>query len=121
MPLPAPTTGIYPPSPLSVFCSLLARPSFPSLTSLCAGLCFNRGAVGALLVYDISKHITFENVERWLKELRDHAEPNIVVMLVGNKVFLMYLRVVWCVCMSSTVEADVLSDDYRCCSACRVT
>jgi GTPase SAR1 family protein len=44
--------------------------------------------VGALLVYDISKHVTFENVERWLKELRDHAEPNIVVMLVGNKVCL---------------------------------
>ena len=44
-----------------------------------------RGAVGALLVYDISKHATFENVERWLKELRDHAEPNIVIMLVGNK------------------------------------
>ena len=45
-----------------------------------------RGAVGALLVYDISKQVTFENVERWLKELRDHAEPNIVIMLVGNKV-----------------------------------
>lgn len=41
--------------------------------------------MGALLVYDISKHQTFENVERWLKELRDHAESNIVVMLVGNK------------------------------------
>jgi ribosome biogenesis protein Tsr3 len=37
-------------------------------------------------VYDISKQITFENVERWLKELRDHAEQNIVIMLVGNKV-----------------------------------
>ena len=48
---------------------------------------YYRGAVGALLVYDISKHVTFENVERWLKDLRDHAEPNIVVMLVGNKVF----------------------------------
>ena len=46
---------------------------------------YYRGAVGALLVYDISKHSTFENVERWLKELRDHAEANIVVMLVGNK------------------------------------
>jgi Ras-related protein Rab-11A/Ras-related protein Rab-11B len=34
---------------------------------------YYRGAVGALLVYDISKHVTFENVERWLKELRDHA------------------------------------------------
>ena len=39
---------------------------------------YYRGAVGALLVYDISKHITFENVERWLKELRDHADANIV-------------------------------------------
>jgi GTPase SAR1 family protein len=46
----------------------------------------HRGAVGALLVYDISKALTFENVERWLKELRDHAESNIVIMLVGNKV-----------------------------------
>ena len=26
---------------------------------------YYRGAVGALLVYDISKHVTFENVERW--------------------------------------------------------
>lgn len=51
-------------------------------------LIHNRGAVGALLVYDISKHATFENVERWLKELRDHAEANIVIMLVGNKVFI---------------------------------
>ena len=24
-------------------------------------------------MYDISKHVTFENVERWLKELKDHA------------------------------------------------
>jgi len=31
---------------------------------------YYRGAVGALLVYDISKRLTFENVERWLKELR---------------------------------------------------
>ena len=36
-------------------------------------------------MYDISKHVTFENVERWLKELRDHADPTIVIMLVGNK------------------------------------
>ena len=45
----------------------------------------NRGAVGALLVYDISSSLTFKNVDRWLTELRDHAEPNIVIMLVGNK------------------------------------
>lgn len=55
---------------------------------------YYRGAVGALLVYDIAKHITYENVERWLKELRDHADANIVIMLVGNKSDLRHLRAV---------------------------
>jgi Ras-related protein Rab-11A len=43
-------------------------------------------------VYDITKQTTFENVERWLKELRDHADANIVIMLVGNKSDLRHLR-----------------------------
>ncbi|KAD2393908.1 hypothetical protein E3N88_40885 [Mikania micrantha] len=34
---------------------------------------YYRGAVGALLVYDTTRHVTFENVGRWLKELRDHT------------------------------------------------
>jgi small GTP-binding protein len=45
---------------------------------------YYRGAVGALLVYDIAKHLTYENVERWLRELRDHADANIVIMLVSS-------------------------------------
>jgi len=55
---------------------------------------YYRGAVGALLVYDISKHATYVNVQRWLKELRDHADSNIVIMLVGNKSDLRHLRAV---------------------------
>lgn len=55
---------------------------------------YYRGAVGALLVYDIAKHSTYVNVSRWLKELRDHADSNIVVMLVGNKSDLKHLRAV---------------------------
>ena len=46
---------------------------------------YYRGAVGALLVYDITKHLTYESVERWLKELYEHADTHVVVMLVGNK------------------------------------
>ncbi|KAL7835984.1 hypothetical protein SRHO_G00283310 [Serrasalmus rhombeus] len=53
---------------------------------------YYRGAVGALLVYDISKHLTYESAERWLKELYDHADPHIVVMLVGNKSDLASIR-----------------------------
>jgi len=47
-----------------------------------------------LIVYDIAKHLTFENVERWLKELKDHADNNIVIMLIGNKTDLRHLRAV---------------------------
>jgi len=55
---------------------------------------YYRGAVGALLVYDISKSQSFEDVERWLNELRDHADSTIVIMLVGNKSDLRHLRAV---------------------------
>ena len=53
---------------------------------------YYRGAVGALLVYDISKSLTFKNVERWLSELRENASGNICIMLVGNKCDLRHLR-----------------------------
>ncbi|CAN0897459.1 Ras-related protein Rab11D [Linum grandiflorum] len=52
---------------------------------------YYRGAVGALLVYDVTRHSTFENAARWLRELRDHTDPNMVVMLIGNKSDLRHL------------------------------
>lgn len=55
---------------------------------------YYRGAVGALLVYDITKRQTFDNVQRWLRELRDHADSNIVIMMAGNKCDLKHLRAV---------------------------
>lgn len=65
-----------------------------SFTDGSAFTSYYRGAVGALLVYDIAKHATYVNVTRWLKELRDHADSNIVIMLVGNKSDLKHLRAV---------------------------
>lgn len=55
---------------------------------------YYRGAVGALLVYDITKRKTFENCARWLDEIRQHADPNCVIMLVGNKCDLKHIRAV---------------------------
>ncbi|KAM0007233.1 putative small GTP-binding protein [Helianthus debilis subsp. tardiflorus] len=46
---------------------------------------YYRGAHGALLVYDVTRHITFVNTQKWLAGLRNHADPNMVVTLVGNK------------------------------------
>jgi small GTP-binding protein len=46
---------------------------------------YYRGAIGAMLLYDITTSLTFSSLSRWLQELRENADPNIVVMLVGNK------------------------------------
>ncbi|KAK1258078.1 Ras-related protein Rab11D [Acorus gramineus] len=46
---------------------------------------YYRGALGAMLVYDITKRQTFEHIPRWLEELRSHADKNLVIMMIGNK------------------------------------
>ena len=46
---------------------------------------YYRGATGALLVYDISRRDTFNHLTRWLEEARQHANPKMVIMLIGNK------------------------------------
>lgn len=70
---------------------------------------YYRGALGALLVYDVTKPTTFENVARWLKELRDHADSNIVIMLIGNKTDLKHLRGVATEDAQSYAEKEGLS------------
>ncbi|KAL3630518.1 Ras-related protein Rab11D [Castilleja foliolosa] len=55
---------------------------------------YYRGAVGAMLVYDITKRQTFDHIPRWLEELRAHADKNIVIILIGNKSDLEDQRVV---------------------------
>uniref|UniRef100_A0A1D1Y551 Ras-related protein RABA5a n=1 Tax=Anthurium amnicola TaxID=1678845 RepID=A0A1D1Y551_9ARAE len=46
---------------------------------------YYRGAVGALVVYDISRRQTFDSIGRWLNELHTHSDMNVVTILVGNK------------------------------------
>lgn len=46
---------------------------------------YYRGATGALLVYDISRRDTFDHLAQWLEEARENANPNMVIMLIGNK------------------------------------
>jgi len=44
-----------------------------------------RGASGALLVFDITRRSTFDSATSWLNDLRQIADEDIVVILVGNK------------------------------------
>ena len=53
---------------------------------------YYKGAKGALLVYDITRKNTFDNVDNWLKELISINSSNICVILIGNKSDLSLLR-----------------------------
>lgn len=46
---------------------------------------YYRGALGAMVVYDITKRDSFDHVARWVEDLRAHADDSAVIMLVGNK------------------------------------
>ncbi|KNZ76247.1 GTP-binding protein YPTC4 [Termitomyces sp. J132] len=47
---------------------------------------YYRGAAGCLLVYDVTSRKSFINARSWLSDVRQHADPNLTCILVGNKV-----------------------------------
>jgi Ras-related protein Rab-2A len=46
---------------------------------------YYKGAVGALLVYDITRRDTFNHVSKWLEEVQTNSSKSIVIILIGNK------------------------------------
>ena len=55
---------------------------------------YYRNAVGAMLVYDITNYVSFENIEKWLCELSSNATTPVEIMMIGNKSDLRHLRAV---------------------------
>ena len=60
---------------------------FTSITSA-----YYKGAKGALIVYDITRQDTFDNIDKWLRELRLKINADIKVFIIGNKSDLSLLR-----------------------------
>lgn len=53
---------------------------------------FFDGANGALIVFDLSRWHTFEELDNWLSDLREYAGKKIPFALIGNKVDLIDKR-----------------------------
>ncbi|KAI9439254.1 ras-domain-containing protein [Lactarius indigo] len=53
---------------------------------------YYRGAQGVILVYDVSNRESFEALPRWLEELENYVPPEVVKIVVGNKLDKEYSR-----------------------------
>ncbi|NXC15936.1 RB40B protein, partial [Corythaeola cristata] len=52
---------------------------------------YSRGAQGVILVYDITNRWSFDGIDRWIKEIDEHA-PGVPKILVGNRLHLAFKR-----------------------------
>ena len=55
--------------------------SFKSITRA-----YYRGAAAALICYDITSRESFDNLQNWLDECRENGNPEMTLVLVGNKI-----------------------------------
>lgn len=46
---------------------------------------YYRNVSGAIVVYDITRRATFNNVRGWIKELKENNTSNCSILLIGNK------------------------------------
>ena len=46
---------------------------------------YYKGAKGALIVYDITKKDSFQNIDKWIQDLKEFGEEDAAILIVGNK------------------------------------
>ena len=87
-----------------MFCFVFAQAGQESFRSITRS--YYRDAAGALLVYDITRRDSFSHLTRWLEEAKQNGNPNMVIMLIGNKSDLEHRRAV------STQEGEAFAAEH---------
>ncbi|KAI5698769.1 GTP-binding protein ypt2-like [Diaphorina citri] len=67
---------------------------------------YYRGAMGILLMYDVTNLESFQHLNYWLKNIEENASPDVVKVLAGNKSDVKTQRAV------QTKDAQMLADNY---------
>ena len=70
---------------------------------------FYRNSSLAIIVYEVDKKESFDNLDSWLKELRTHSNPDIKIFLIGNKIDLVDKRII----KSEEGEAYAKQNNFR--------
>eukprot|EP00127_Corallochytrium_limacisporum_P002525 Clim_evm82s128 gene=Clim_evmTU82s128 len=55
---------------------------------------YYRGAMGILLVYDVTKEKSFDNIKNWVRNIEQHASKDVEKVLIGNKLDCVEERVI---------------------------
>ncbi|XP_059148685.1 ras-related protein Rab-26-like [Physella acuta] len=58
------------------------------------GTHYYRSAVGIVMVFDLTRKSSFDNIQSWLNQVHEHAGEDVDIVLVGNKVDLAESRVI---------------------------
>ena len=45
---------------------------------------YYRGALGVMMVYDVTDKKSFDDIANWLRAIKEHANPNVEKMIIGN-------------------------------------
>jgi len=67
---------------------------------------YYRGAMGILLVYDVTDEKSFGNIRNWIRNIEQHATESVNKMLIGNKCDMVDKAVI------STEKGQALADEY---------
>lgn len=46
---------------------------------------YYKGAKGALLVFDLTSQESFDAIDKWLSDVKNEGDPQIIIILIGNK------------------------------------
>jgi len=68
---------------------------------------YYRGAMGILLVYDVTDDKSFANIRNWIRNIEQHASENVNKILIGNKCDLVDKKVV------DTSRGKALADEFN--------
>jgi len=67
---------------------------------------YYRGAMGMLLVYDVTNAKSFDNIRNWIRNVQEHAAENVNKLLIGNKCDMVELKAV------DTARGQSIADEY---------
>ena len=67
---------------------------------------YYRTAAGIMLVYDITRRGSFENIAKWLRKIDEHAKEDVIKLLIGSKCDMYQQRAV------KREEGEKLAQEY---------